>query len=189
MDIKTDAHHTTLRQRPLIFLDIEATGLEIQKNEIIEIGALKVSPKKPFKILDELNLKVKPKHIENADKAALKIVGFTVEKWQDAIDIQEALKKLDDFAEEGVIVGYNVNFDWAILDKAYFEQGRQDPFYYHRLDVMPMAYVKLFNKRSLRRFSLGEIARYFGIKERAKHQALDDARTTYQIFKKLLNLK
>ena len=36
MDIKTDAHKTLMRNRPLIFLDLESTGLEVQKQEIID---------------------------------------------------------------------------------------------------------------------------------------------------------
>lgn len=189
MDIKTNAHKTSIRQRLLIFLDIESTGLEVQKHEIIEIGALKVEQKKPFKVLGELSLQVKPQHLEMADQTALKIVGFTEEEWKDAISLEEALQRLDEFAENGVLAGYNVSFDWAILDKAYFNIGKQDPFYYHRLDVMPMAYLKLFNSRKLKRFSLGEICKYLKIKEENKHRALDDARTTYNVFKKLFALQ
>lgn len=188
MDIKTDARHTQMRNRFLIFLDLETTGLEVQKQEILEIGALKVEQKKPFRVLGEINLKVKPKNIQKADKEALKIVGYSQEAWKDGVSLREALQVLDKFSQDGVLVGYNVNFDWAMLDKAYFSQGRQDPFYYHRLDVMPMAYLKLSGKRKLKRFSLGEICQYFGIKEENKHQALDDARRTYLVFKKLFEI-
>ncbi|MCL5784931.1 MAG: 3'-5' exonuclease [Patescibacteria group bacterium] len=188
MDIKTDAHKTVMRDRSLIFLDIEGTGLEIQKHEIIEIGALKVSPKRPFKILEELDLKVKPEHLELADKEALKIVGFSKEKWGSAVNLKEALDQLDRFAENGVLVGFNVTYDWAMLDKAYRSLGRYDPFYYHRLDVMSMAYMKLFSKRSLKRFSLGQLTKFFKITQQIKHQALDDARATYLVFKALFEL-
>ena len=152
MDIKTDAHKTVMRDRPLIFLDLEGTGLEVQKHEIIEIGAVKVNSKRPFKILDKFSIKVKPDNLPAADKVALKMVGYSKEAWKDALTLKEALEKLDQFAQGGVLVGYNVTYDWALLDKAYFALGRQDPFYYHRLDVMPMVYLKLFNKRVLKRF-------------------------------------
>jgi len=186
MNVKTGNIVTNLRQRPLIFLDIESTGLEIQKHEIIEIGALKVDQKKPFKILEEFNIKVKPTNLEVADKEALKIVGFTPEDWKDAVSLKEALEALDKFADGGVLAGYNVSFDWGILDRAYYLQGRTDPFYYHRLDVMPMAYLKLFSKKSLTRFSLGEICRHFKIERKVAHQALADAKVTYLVFKKLM---
>lgn len=185
MDITLDAHKTIMRNRPLIFLDLEMTGLQTQKHEIIEIGALKVSQRKPFKVLAELEIKVKPENLGKADKEALKIVGFSKEGWQDALSLKEALSLLDQFAENGILVGYNVTADWAILDKAYFSLGRQDPFYYHRLDVMSMAYLKLYSKISIKRFSLGNICKYLKIPRENKHRALDDAKTTYLIFKKL----
>lgn len=189
MDIRQNAHKTTIRQRNLIFLDIETTGLEVQKHEIIEIGALKVAPKKPFKILRQLDIKVQPKHIERASQDALKINGYSKKEWQDAVSLRSALRQLDMFAQDGILVGYNVSFDWAFLDCAYFSLGKQDPFYYHRLDVMPMAYIKLFPKRSLKRFSLGEVSNYFKIQQDVKHRALDDAKTTYLIFKQLFDVQ
>lgn len=189
MDVKTDAHKTTLRSRPLIFLDLEFTGLKVQQHEIIEIGALKTAPKKPFKAIAKFEIKVRPENIQNADKEALKITGYSEDSWAQSLTLKEALAKLDEFAEEGVLVGYNVSMDWAGLDKAYFFLGRQDPFYYHRIDVMSMAYGRLFSKRSLKRFSLGEVCKYLGIKQQKRHRALDDAYATYLVFKKLMNIK
>lgn len=188
MDIKTDAHKITMRHRPLIFLDLETTGLEVQKHEIIEIGALKVNSFRPFKIVAELSVKVNPKNLKNASKDALKITSYSQDRWKDALDIKETLQKLDEFGKDGILTGYNVNFDWAVLDRAYFALGRQDPFYYHRLDIMSMVYLRLFSKKSLKRFSLGEVCKYFKIPENRKHHALDDARATYFVFKHLLAL-
>lgn len=185
MDIKTDSNKNGIRRRPLIFLDLEMTGLQTQKHEIIEIGALKVNPEPPFEIIEELEIKVKPKNIQSADKDALKIVGYSEEAWRKAVDLQLALKKLDKFGAEGVMVGFNVTADWAFIDKAYFEQGRLDPFHFRRLDVMSMAYLVLFDEESIKRFGLGELCRFFGINRDGKHQALDDAKVTYLVFKKL----
>jgi DNA polymerase-3 subunit epsilon len=186
MNIKQDKNPSEMRDRPLIFLDIESTGLEIQKHEIIQIGALKTDSKKPFKIVDQINIKIKPERIKDADKDALKIVGYTEAKWKDGITLKEALAILDEFAKGGIIVGYNVNFDWAILNHAYHGFGRVDPFYYHRVDVMSMAYLKFFSIKTLKRFSLGEICTHLKIKRDAAHDALDDARVTYLVFKKLM---
>lgn len=186
MDIK-NAGQLDFRSRPLIFLDLETTGLRVQKHEIVEIGALRVDPKKPFKILGELQIKVKPKNIHLAEKEALEINGYSTKEWEDAMDIEDALKILDEFGKDGILVGYNVSFDWAFLDKAYFALGRTDPFYYHRLDVMPMVYYKLFSDRKMKRFSLGEACRLLKIERESAHRALDDAKVTYLVFKKLFS--
>lgn len=188
MDIKTKSHTTTMRDRPLIFLDLEATGLEIQKSEIIEIGAVKTEQKYPFEVLGEFHVKVKPQHLETADPEGLKVAGFIPAEWEEALDLKEALKQLDKFSEEGVLVGYNTPFDWALLDKSYFSLGRQDPFYYHRLDVMNLAYYKLYKEKSIQRFSLGNICRYLKIPVENQHRALGDAKMTYTIYKKLFRM-
>ncbi len=186
MNIKSPQAILNLRSRPLIFLDIETTSLKVQENEILEIGALKVSAKRPFKVLDQFEVRIKPKHIEKADPQSLKIVEYSDLAWADAKTLDVALKALDEFAEDGVLVGYNIHFDWAVLNKAYHYLGREDPFYYQRIDVMSMAYAKMFSKRSLKRFSMAELCRYLNIRLKESHHALADARTTYLVFQKLM---
>lgn len=188
MDIYTVAKNNVgLKHKPLIFLDIESTGLQIQKHEIIEIGALKVNPQKPFEIEKELSIKVKPHRLDQADPQSLKVVGYTSQEWEDAVELKTALAKLDKFGHDGVLVGYNVSFDWAILDKAYFDLGRIDPFYYHRIDVMAIAYARLFKESQVKKFSLTEICKFLNIKPDIQHRALADAKTTHEIFKKLMS--
>ncbi len=185
MDIYADNGVFNMRHRPLIFVDIETTGLAVQKHEIIEIGALKVEPKKPFKIIEELSIKVKPTNLEVADRKSLATVNFTQSEWSKALRLEDALRQLYIFGLGGVMVGFNVNFDWAFLDRAYFQSGLSDPFYYHRLDVMSMAYMVLFRKKSLKRFSLKELSKYLKISNSVEHRALADIKITYLVFKKL----
>lgn len=177
-----------IRQRPLIFLDLETTGFLTLEHEIIEIGALKVDNAKPFPILDTFEMKVKPTRLDRADPSSLKVVGFKMENWEYATDLKDALEKLETFGEGGVLVGYNVSFDWAALNKAYHDIGKIDPFYYHRVDVMSMAFAKLYNQEKLKRFSLGEICRFLDIKQGNKHSALSDIKDTYEVFKKLMDM-
>ncbi len=184
MDI-TNTSQLDFRSRPLIFLDLETTGLKVQRHEIIEIGALKISPKKPFKVLGKFEIKVKPENIKLAEAAALKITGYNDEEWKDGKNLKFALEALEEFCKDGILVGYNVSFDWAFLDKAYFTIGKTDPFYYHRIDVMAMVYFKMFPDQKMKRFSLGEACRLLNVKRKTAHRALDDARVTYLVFKKL----
>lgn len=187
MDIYSVDQKRNYRSRPLIFLDLETTGLDVQKYEIIEIGALRVNPDKPFKIEETLSIKVKPVNIETADKEALKITGYTKERWTKAISLDKALKKLEKFSKSGVIIGFNVSFDWAFLHKAYSEMGQEEPFHYHRLDVLSMAYIKLFDQPKVTRFNLSSLCAELKVQRGNKHQALADAKATYLVFKKLLN--
>lgn len=189
MNIYTVKNDIKYRDLPLIFLDLETTGLEVQNHEIIEIGAIRVNSKSPFEIEEELSLKVLPFDIEKADKKALKVNGYTEEKWKNAIPLQKALKTLENFSKNGVMAGYNVSFDWAFLHKAYSEIGKEEPFHYHRLDILSMAYLKFFSDKNVKRFNLSNICEILKVPRGNKHQALDDAKATYLVFKKLFELK
>ncbi len=176
-----------LKENPLTFLDIETTGLRYD-HEIIEIGGLVVS-QPDYQVLHEFDFEIKPQHIENADQVALKIVGYNEKDWQEAMSLKEALCQLEAVAKNTVLIGQNFTFDWTRLEKAFFENGWTNippAFSYHRLDVMSIAFAKLSNILTVKSYSLRELANYFGIKNEHQHNALSDAKTTFEVFKKLM---
>lgn len=87
-----------------------------------------------------------------------------------------------------MLVGHNLPMDWLFLKKSLTEQGLAPNFYYKGLDTFSLAWQKLRHTGKFRRYSLSELAPYFGIDQGQAHRALDDARTTYQVFKKLNEL-
>src|SRR5438105_2266671 len=68
-------------KRPLLFLDLETTGLNPGQHEITEIGALLVS-QPDFQIISTYQSKVMPTHLETATPEALQIGHFNLETWQ-----------------------------------------------------------------------------------------------------------
>lgn len=173
------------RERNLAFLDIETTGLNLD-HEIIEIGVLRAS-QPDFKIIEEFDLKIKPHHLEMADPDALSLVGYNETEWQDAIELKGALEILETKCRGDILIGENFTFDWARLEKAFFENGHPAPaFYYHRMDVKSMIYYKFYNDSHVRDFTLSEVCRYLGIERGRLHRGLDDARAIYEVFKKIM---
>ena len=79
-----------MRKHNLAFIDIETTGLNFLKNEIIEIGCVISSP--GLKMIEEFELKIKPEQIENADPVALKVNHYNEKDWIDAYGLEEAIK-------------------------------------------------------------------------------------------------
>jgi len=177
-----------LKENPLTFLDIETTGLRYDQ-EIIEIGGLVVS-QPDYKELSEFDFKIKPQHLEKADPVSLKIVGYNDTDWRDGIGLKTALVQLENLAKNTILVGQNFTFDWARLEKAFFENGWTDippAFSYHRLDVMSMAFAKLYKEPKVKHYSLRDLADYFGITNEHQHNALADSKTTYEVFKKIMS--
>jgi DNA polymerase-3 subunit alpha (Gram-positive type) len=170
----------------LVFFDTELTGLEMH-HEIIEIGFIKVRAK-TFEVIIEKQIKIKPVHLETANRDSLEIAGYKEADWADAVDIKTALQEFLSYTENAMLVGHNLPMDWLFLKKSLAECQLPSNFYYKGLDTFSLAWQKLRETGMFHRYSLKELSAHFNVSQGNAHRALDDARTTYEIFKKLVVL-
>ena len=175
---------TKIKERPLVFVDLEFTGLEAE-HEILQIGAVKVT-QPTFTVVGEWQTKVKPEHIKNGNAQTLAMVGYTEELWKDALPLKDALIRFNTFADGAVLVGYNVTGDFYQLKKSYAHVGLEPSYHWQVLDVLSMIFAELY-KSNMEGFRMVEVVRYFKLKEQHWHDALVDARATYDIFMKLMS--
>ncbi len=176
---------TKMVDRDLVFMDLEMTGLKID-HEIIEIGWLRVDPK-DLAVKEEYSIKIKPQRIDLADAKALDISHYNDKDWKDAVSIEEAMKLFIQKCSGCVLCGYNFFYDWSwIYNTLNNLNAFNPPFYYHKLDVMSMAYILLKDELSIDNFSLSDVCRYFGIERENCHTALYDAKYTFEVYKKLI---
>lgn len=188
--------------RPLLWLDLETTGLETDHHEIIEIGAvMEGTLRSGGTFISEFEAKVLPQHVDRAHPKALEVNGFTsVEEWEaeGAVPLEEALFRFTKWVRAGArqcdrkgqidgeyianaigpITGnQNVAFDIGFLKAAYksFGLGDQFPMHYHSLDTQVLSYehLKSLGQRSV---SLGPVCDVLGISNEGAHSALIDAR-------------
>lgn len=182
----------SMKQRDLVFVDIETTGLDPHTHEIIEIAVLRVRQDWPEEGLPtfapalEWSTKVKPTHIGTADPVSLKINKYTEEEWSDAMNLDEAMKLFIEKADDGVMVAHNVAFDAAFIDQALHTHGIQNTMHYHRIDTVSMAFGVLHNVPEVNRYSLNELCKYFSITNEKAHTALSDVRADFALFRKLM---
>lgn len=178
-----------MKERDLVFLDLELTGLNLN-HEIIEIGGLIVD-QKGLSIKEEFDFKIQPVNLDNADPISLKMVHFSEEEWKEAIPLIEGLRKLEKLAYGKILIGFNSAMDWSRIEKAYLDNGiTMPPFYYLHPDIAGMCYIKLLNKAEATKFSLAELCKFFDIeRDKSKeHNALEDARVSFQLYKKIINI-
>lgn len=175
-----------MRKHNFAFIDIETTGLNLLKHEIIEIGCVLATP--DLKMIEEFELKIKPEHIEEADSAALKVNQYDERDWQGALSLKEGMKIFSDKVKDCIMVGHNVSFDAGFLEYAFNKIGVANTMHYHKLDTVSIAWAKFHNNPDIEHFSLHEMCLHFGIKNARAHTALPDARATYELYKKLLSL-
>jgi ATP-dependent DNA helicase DinG len=178
-----------MTKRNLLFLDLETTGLNVGQHEITEVGALLVS-QPDFKVIGTYQTKVMPTHLETATEEALKIGHFDLKTWeQEAKSLEVAMKELAEFGRDAMLSGFNLTFDWAYLQVAFNQVGIEDPFYYHRFDVMSAAYGIMFGHKDFSKYSLSECCRFFGVTNRNAHTAFADAEATYEVFLGLMHYR
>ncbi|MBX4216070.1 3'-5' exonuclease [Candidatus Parcubacteria bacterium] len=183
-----------MRKNNLAFIDTETTGFEIERHEIVQIGCVVVRQverdgKGPeVEVIEEFELKVKPTHIETADRGALKVNGYNSTEWADALTLKQALEVLAEKTKDAIMVGHNVAFDYAFLKKAFEDQKVANAMHYHKIDTISFAFALLYDNLEVEKFSLRALCEYFKIENKNAHTALSDARATFELYKKLLGL-
>ena len=175
-----------MRKHNLAFVDIETTGLDILKHEIIEIGCVLTSP--DLEVIEEFELKIKPQRIEDADPTSLKINRYNPADWVFAYTLSEAMQVFAKKVGNFIMVGQNVAFDSGFLEHAFAKTKIGNTMHFHKLDTVSIAWAKLHRSPDLEHFSLREMCVRFGIKNERAHTALSDARATFELYKKLMNL-
>lgn len=174
-----------IRKRNFAITDLETTGLDPSRHEIIEIG-LVVVRQRDFKIIDRLSVKVKPRHIETAIKEALGINGYTREGWRNAISLTRAMEQYSRKTRNAIFVAHNVTFDWSFIGEAFKKTRTRNLMDYHRIDLFSVAWAKLERLKKLKKFRGSELCKFLGIPEEPEpHSAINGAWVAYEILKKL----
>lgn len=161
-------------------VDLETTGLDPFKHEIIEIGA-RLFDSDDLDIFTDINVRVKPEHPELGEAKAYAVNGYNPVDWVDSEPIDVVLKQLQSAFFGRIFMSYNVTFDWGFMAAAYRKSNLRDPFHYHRLDLMTLAWHSMPVGNSI---SLKSACTHFGIDpEPGVHRALNGAIKGYEVFR------
>ena len=166
--------------RIFIVFDTETTGLDPQKDYIVELAALKyqIKEQKPV-LLEQLNLYIRPPFA--MDDKIIEIHHITneflsnyPEEFMQFPDIREF------FGTRPILLGYNVEFDVEMLNTLYARQG-QDLFPEVVIDIREMGYDLLHDK-DFKDHKLGTLVSVLGLDTDLNfHNALDDAIASFRL--------
>jgi DNA polymerase III epsilon subunit-like protein len=118
--------------RAIAFVDIETTGLDPSRHDILEVAVVRVDARS-LEVLSEYSSLVTPERIEEADPEALAICGFTRAGWTHAVPLFDALVAVARHLDGTLVAGHNVGFDWAFLQAGFQRTGLTLPPVDYRL--------------------------------------------------------
>ncbi len=155
-----------------VSLDLETTGLNPDRDAIIEVGAVKFGD---GRVLGEFTSLVQPgvalsHRIEQ-------LTGIRAADLVGAPPIGPVLAELATFVGDATVLGHNVAFDLGFLRRAGWTP-RGDALDTHELATILAPDAK--------RFGLGALASYLALDADPNHRALPDARTGQKLFEALV---
>jgi DNA polymerase-3 subunit epsilon len=169
----------------IAFVDLETTGLDPTKHEILQIGIVRVDAR-TLSIHSQIELKVIPTHIFDAEAKALEVNGYREELWIDAVPLRDALVTIRPWLDGSVLAGHNPGFDAAFLAEGYRSEGVSSPAMdHHRLDTASLAWP-LWCSGAIESISLGLVCKHLGIDRPTPHGALADARASLEVARKMM---
>ncbi|MDY7077470.1 MAG: helicase C-terminal domain-containing protein [Chloroflexota bacterium] len=155
-----------------VALDLETTGLDADRDAIIEVGAVKFHDDE---VLDTFSTFVNPGR--PIPLQITELTGICDGDVVGAPGLHDVLSRLARFVGQQPIVGHSVNFDLSFLRR------HSQSFENELLDTFELASVLLPHAE---RYSLGALAKMLGIELEQAHRALDDAQATHRLFRILL---
>jgi DNA polymerase III epsilon subunit-like protein len=175
--------------QPLAFIDVETTGLSRDTHEIIELGLVLARMKDGvLTVVDELDIKIQPQHIETAEAQALRVNGYNEGDWLFATSLQEAMKVFAEKTKGAIFVAHNVTFDYGFVEKAFEKTGIPNEMHYHKLDTISLAFGILHSNDDIGKLSLRVLCEKYGIENKKAHSAFADAYALYEVFRKLMKV-
>ncbi len=178
----------------LLLIDLEMTGLDISKNEIIQIGSILLD-KETLEEKQSFMTYIKPKKWENRDPVSMKINGISKPILEDAPSLKEAITEfVNIYNTPAIITVWGGTLDSIFLQEAFSKVKIPYPYDYHIFNIWSFAFPilakknKLTNKKRFNGFSMDELQKKYKIKISGKrHDALFDCRLEAELLRHLIN--
>ena len=175
----TDKYKKFLEMEFTVF-DVETSGLNPEKDDVLEIAALKLRGQE---IIGRLELLAQP--TRSIPLEAERVHGLNeIYLLVNGQSIDSVIKKFLEFLGNSIVVGHNIReFDWLFI------------LYYTKKFKWPQPENKIIDTLELSRKllslpsnTLANVANYFGFEHKDAHRAMPDVEMNAKVFLKLMEL-
>jgi len=156
-----------------VVVDTETTGTDTDRDEIVQIGAVRIVDGQ-VRTAESFERLVNP--CRPIPQDATRFHGITDDTVADAAGIDEVLAAFAEFAGNAVLVGHNIAFDLAIMNRAHRIENPT-------LDTMLLSIGAFPHRRD---HTLETLAEHFDEPVQDRHTAPGDADLTARLFLRLL---
>lgn len=172
-------HWTPLAELPALVLDCETTGLDVRRDRVVSIGAVRLHGSRLYPSLSFDSLVNPGIPIPAVSRS---IHGISDDMVRDLPGFAEVYDSLQPLLKNCVVIGHNVSFDLAMLRREFELAGLpwQAPA---SLDTFLLAAMLDSQSRSL---ELEALAREYGVDVHGRHTALGDSLVTAEIYCRML---
>lgn len=169
---------TDIRKAQFVSIDLETTGLNQKKDEMLAIGAVPISGTRILAGESYYRL-VKP---DKFRIDTIRIHGLNPKELESAPKFSEIAHEVFSLIEGRIIVGYAVEIDYGFLKRAFKKEGYK--LKNRILDVIDLerGICNILGERAPHEITLDNLAKKYGVKTSYRHNALADAFITAQIF-------
>ena len=178
--------------KDILIVDLETTGLDSHKHEIIQIAGILLE-KKSLKEKKSFNSYVKPQNWSRRDPISMEINKIDLKTLKKAGSLKTVLSNFQKaFPKNILLANYGGTLDVEFLKSAYRQINKTYPFEYHTFNIWPLAYTYsamhklLKNKKRFTGFSLDDLMAHFKIKIEGRHDALFDCRAEAEVMRKII---
>lgn len=181
-------------KKDILLIDIEFTGLDLEKHEIIQLAAVLLD-RKTLKEKKSFCKFIKPQKWAKRDPESMAVNGISWEMLKNAQSLKTVLNRFNKFVnpKNAVLSYYGGPADMDFLREAYKKAGLKWQFDYHYFNLWGLFYAflavknKLKNKNKHTGFMLDDLARKLKVKISGfRHDALYDCRLEAEVFRKII---
>ena len=164
-----------------VIMDIETTGLNKEKDKIIEFTLIKYVDNKMVKKITSL---VNPR--QNIPKIITEKTGITNDMISDKKEISYYLEEIWELIKESIIIGHNITFDldFVFRDLANSKILKDDINVYY-IDTLELSKKYIFD---IKNYKLETLKEYLHI-EKNSHRSENDCLVTKELYDYIVNLQ
>lgn len=167
----------SLDKEVFVCLDCETTGLDVEKDQIIEVAIAKFTFSE---VLDNFESLINPSCAIPESSTA--IHHITIDMVKDKPTIDKVLPSVLQMVSNHIIIGHGVHFDIEVIAKAADRYSIPTTIKNNRtLDTLRLA--RLYGESPIN--SLESLRKHFNIEDEGAHRAMSDVIVNMDVFKNL----